>query len=141
VLLGEVIDRHGRRRDLQLKGSGRTPWSRGGDGRSPLGPVLREYIVSEAMHALGVPTTRALAAVSTGERVVRDGLEPGAVLTRVASSHLRVGTCEYFAARQEHDVPAGAGRATPWSATTPTAPTPTTGAGTAGRGHRRRRPG
>jgi uncharacterized protein YdiU (UPF0061 family) len=103
VLLGEVIDRHGRRRDLQLKGSGRTPWSRGGDGRSPLGPVLREYIVSEAMHALGVPTTRALAAVSSGERVYREGPEPGAVLTRVASSHLRVGTCEYFAARQQHD--------------------------------------
>ncbi|MDP5053535.1 MAG: protein adenylyltransferase SelO family protein [Congregibacter sp.] len=76
VLLGEVLDTSGHRYDLQLKGSGRTPWSRGGDGRSPLGPVLREYIVSEAMAALGVPTTRALAAVSTGERVIRDGAQP-----------------------------------------------------------------
>ena len=101
VLLGEVLDTSGHRYDLQLKGSGRTPWSRGGDGRSPLGPVLREYIVSEAMAALGVPTTRALAAVSTGERVIRDGVAPGAVLTRVASSHLRVGTMQYFAARED----------------------------------------
>lgn len=101
VLLGEVMAPDGRRFDLQLKGSGRTPWSRGGDGRSPLGPVLREYLVSEAMAAVGVPTTRALAAVTTGETVVRDGLEPGAVLTRVASSHLRVGTMEYFAARED----------------------------------------
>ncbi|WOJ97773.1 YdiU family protein [Congregibacter brevis] len=101
VLLGEVVDQHQHRYDLQLKGSGRTDWSRGGDGRSPLGPVLREYIVSEAMAALGVPTTRALAAVATGERVMRDGIEPGAVLTRVASSHLRVGTMQYFAARED----------------------------------------
>lgn len=103
VLLGEVVARDGHRYDLQLKGSGRTPWSRGGDGRSPLGPVLREYIVSEAMAALGVPTTRALAAVTTGETVVRDGLEPGAILTRVASSHLRVGTLQFFAARDDRD--------------------------------------
>ncbi len=103
VLLGEVLSTHDRRFDLQLKGSGRTPWSRGGDGRSPLGPVLREYIVSEAMAALGVPTTRALAAVATGETVVRDGLEPGAILTRVASSHLRIGTLQYFAAREDRD--------------------------------------
>lgn len=103
VLLGEVIDRHGRRRDIQLKGSGRTPWSRGGDGRSPLGPVIREYLVSEAMHALGVPTTRALAAVTTGEPVYRNGAEPGAVLTRVAASHIRIGSFEFFAARQEHE--------------------------------------
>ncbi|MFK8040900.1 protein adenylyltransferase SelO [Congregibacter sp.] len=101
VLLGEVVDQHQHRYDLQLKGSGRTDWSRGGDGRSPLGPVLREYIVSEAMASLGVPTTRALAAVTTGERVMRDGVEPGAVLTRVASSHLRVGTMQYFAARED----------------------------------------
>jgi uncharacterized protein YdiU (UPF0061 family) len=103
ILLGEVVDRQGRRRDIQLKGAGRTPWSRGGDGRSPLGPVLREYLVSEAMHAMGVPSTRALAAVSTGERVFREGLEPGAILTRVAASHLRIGSFEYFAARQDHD--------------------------------------
>ena len=101
VLLGEIVAQDGHRYDLQLKGSGRTPWSRGGDGRSPLGPVLREYIVSEAMAALGVPTTRALAAVSTGETVVREGLEPGAILTRVASSHLRVGTLQFFAARED----------------------------------------
>jgi len=103
VLLGEVMDTQGRRRDIQLKGSGRTPWSRGGDGRSPLGPVLREYLVSEGMHALGVPTTRALAAIASGERVMREGIEPGAVFTRVAGSHLRIGTCEYFAARQQFD--------------------------------------
>jgi uncharacterized protein YdiU (UPF0061 family) len=101
ILLGEVVDALGHRYDLQLKGSGQTPWSRGGDGRSPLGPVLREYIVSEAMAALGVPTTRALAAVSTGEQVMRDGFEPGAILTRVASSHLRIGTLQYFAARED----------------------------------------
>jgi len=102
ILLGEVIDLHGRRRDIQLKGSGRTPWSRGGDGRSPLGPVIREYLVSEAMHALGVPTTRALAAVTSGEPVFRSGAEPGAVFTRVAASHIRIGSFEYFAARQDH---------------------------------------
>ncbi len=98
-LLGEVIGDGGERFDIQLKGSGRTPFSRNGDGRATLGPVLREYIVSEAMAALGVPTTRALAAVTTGERVFRDAVLPGAVLTRVASSHLRVGTFQYFAAR------------------------------------------
>ena len=98
-LLGEVIGRDGVRYDIQLKGSGRTPFSRGGDGRAALGPVLREYIVSEAMAALGVPTTRALAAVTTGERVIREGVFPGAVLTRVAASHLRVGTFQYFSAR------------------------------------------
>jgi uncharacterized protein YdiU (UPF0061 family) len=103
ILLGEVIGEDGRRRDLQLKGAGRTPFSRGGDGRAALGPVLREYLVSEAMHALGVPTTRALAAVTTGERVYRDDALPGAILTRVAASHLRVGTFEYFAARRDRE--------------------------------------
>lgn len=98
-LLGELVSRDGQRYDVQLKGSGRTPFSRGGDGRAALGPVLREYIVSEAMAALGVPTTRALAAVTTGERVLRDAVLPGAVLTRVAASHLRVGTFQYFAAQ------------------------------------------
>jgi uncharacterized protein YdiU (UPF0061 family) len=101
LLLGEVIDQHGKRRDVQLKGSGRTPFSRGGDGRSPLGPVLREYLVSEFMAAVGIPTTRALAAVTTGERVVRQLPEPGAVFTRVASSHIRVGTFQFIAARQD----------------------------------------
>jgi uncharacterized protein YdiU (UPF0061 family) len=98
-LLGEVVGRDGRRYDIQLKGSGPTPFSRGGDGRATLGPVLREYVVSEAMAALGVPTTRALAAVTTGERVMRETALPGAVFTRVAASHLRVGTFQYFAAR------------------------------------------
>jgi serine/tyrosine/threonine adenylyltransferase len=98
-LLGEVMGPAGVRYDIQLKGSGPTPFSRGGDGRAALGPVLREYIVSEAMAALGVPTTRALAAVTTGERVFRETALPGAVLTRVAASHLRVGTFQYFAAR------------------------------------------
>src|SRR3954447_16249671 len=101
ILLGEVVGRDGRRRDLQLKGSGRTPFSRGGDGRAALGPVLREYLVSEAMAALGIPTTRALAAVATGELVMREDILPGAVLTRVASSHIRVGTFQYFAARRD----------------------------------------
>jgi uncharacterized protein YdiU (UPF0061 family) len=101
ILLGEVMGRDGVRYDIQLKGSGPTPFSRGGDGRAALGPVLREYIVSEAMGALGVPTTRALAAVTTGERVWREAPLPGAVLTRVAASHLRVGTFEYFAARRD----------------------------------------
>jgi serine/tyrosine/threonine adenylyltransferase len=100
-LLGEVIGRDGVRYDVQLKGSGRTPFSRGGDGRASLGPVLREYIVSEAMAALGVPTTRALAVVTTGEQVFRETALPGAVLTRVAASHIRVGTFEYFAARRD----------------------------------------
>jgi uncharacterized protein YdiU (UPF0061 family) len=99
ILLGEVLDRNGERRDIQLKGSGPTPFSRRGDGRAALGPVLREYLVSEAMHALRIPTTRALAAVLTGERVFRERPLPGAVLTRVASSHLRIGTFQYFAAR------------------------------------------
>ncbi|MEO7716923.1 MAG: protein adenylyltransferase SelO [Capsulimonas sp.] len=97
ILLGEVIDQGGARRDIQLKGAGPTPFSRRGDGRAALGPVLREYIVSEAMAALGVPTTRALAAVTTGERVRRETILPGAVLTRVAASHIRVGTFEFFA--------------------------------------------
>ena len=99
ILLAEACDLTGHRRDIQLKGSGRTPFSRGGDGRAALGPVLREYMVSEAMHALGIPTTRSLAAVTTGEKVVREGWVSGAVLTRVAASHVRVGTFEYFAAR------------------------------------------
>ena len=101
LLLGEVIDRSGTRRDIQLKGSGRTPFSRSGDGRAWLGPVLREYLVSEAMHAMGIPTTRALAAVSTGDPVYRETILPGAVLTRVARSHLRVGTFQYFAHRRD----------------------------------------
>ncbi|MEO0989607.1 MAG: YdiU family protein [Pseudomonadota bacterium] len=100
-LLGEVIDRNGQRRDIQLKGSGQTPYSRMGDGRAWLGPVLREYIVSEAMHGFGIPTTRALAAVATGERVVREAPFPGAVLTRIAASHIRVGTFQFFYARQD----------------------------------------
>ena len=99
LLLGEVIGTDGIRRDIQLKGSGPTPYSRMGDGRAWLGPVLREYVVSEAMHALGIPTTRALAAVTTGEPVYREGALPGAILTRVAASHLRVGTFQVFAAR------------------------------------------
>ena len=99
LLLGEVIDVHGQRRDIALKGSGRTPFSRGGDGKAALGPVLREYLMGEAMHALGVPTTRALAAVTTGEKVRRDGAPPGAVLARVAASHIRVGTFQFFAAQ------------------------------------------
>ncbi|WP_409530016.1 protein adenylyltransferase SelO [Shinella zoogloeoides] len=99
ILLGEVIDRAGKRRDIQLKGAGQTPYSRRGDGRAALGPVLREYIISEAMHALGIPTTRALAAVATGQPVYRDRVLPGAVFTRVASSHIRVGTFQFFAAR------------------------------------------
>jgi uncharacterized protein YdiU (UPF0061 family) len=103
ILLGEVIDRDGVRRDIQLKGSGPTPFSRRGDGRAALGPVLREYIVSEAMFALGIPTTRSLAAVMSGESVVRETMLPGAVLTRVASSHIRVGTFQYFAAREDTD--------------------------------------
>ncbi len=95
LLLGEQLTPTGERYDIQLKGSGRTPYSRGGDGRAALGPMLREYIISEAMHALGIPTTRSLAVVTTGESVIRDTELPGAILTRVASSHLRVGTFEY----------------------------------------------
>lgn len=104
ILLGEIVAPDGARFDLQLKGAGQTPFSRRGDGRAWLGPVLREYVVSEAMAALGLPTTRALAAVTTGESVFRDGFaRPGAVLTRVAASHIRVGTFQYFAARGDVD--------------------------------------
>jgi uncharacterized protein YdiU (UPF0061 family) len=103
ILLGEVVGTDGRRRDIQLKGAGRTPFSRGGDGRAALGPVLREYLVSEAMAAMGIPTTRALAVATTGERVYREQALPGAVLTRVAASHLRVGTFEFFAARGDRE--------------------------------------
>ncbi len=99
VLLGEVIDSAGQRRDIALKGSGRTPFSRGGDGKAAVGPMLREALIGEAMHALGIPTTRALAVVATGEPVLREVPLPGAVLTRVAASHLRVGTFQFFAAR------------------------------------------
>jgi uncharacterized protein YdiU (UPF0061 family) len=103
ILLGEVVDAGGVRRDIQLKGSGPTPFSRRGDGRAALGPVLREYVVSEAMAALGVPTTRALAVVTTGDLVMRETPLPGAILTRVASSHIRIGTFQFFAARQDLD--------------------------------------
>jgi uncharacterized protein YdiU (UPF0061 family) len=103
VLLGEVVDRRGRRRDIALKGSGRTPFSRGGDGKAAVGPMLREVLIGEAMHALGIPTTRALAVVATGEPVMRETVLQGAVLTRVAASHIRVGTFEFFAARGEID--------------------------------------
>ena len=95
LLLGEITDAEGRLRDLHLKGSGRTPFARGGDGRATIGPMLREYVVSEAMHALGIPTTRSLAVVATGRLVRRATLLPGAVLVRVASSHLRVGSFQY----------------------------------------------
>ena len=103
ILLGEIVDRSGIRQDVQLKGSGPTPYSRRADGRAWLGPVLREYLVSEAMHALGIPTTRALAAVTTGEPVYRETALPGAVLTRVARSLIRVGTFQYFYARNDTD--------------------------------------
>jgi serine/tyrosine/threonine adenylyltransferase len=103
ILLGEIVDVDGTRRDIQLKGSGPTPFSRNGDGRAALGPVLREYIISEAMDALGIPTTRSLAVVTTGETVRREMPLPGAVLTRVASSHIRVGTFQFFAARADVD--------------------------------------
>ncbi len=102
LLLGELIDTSGNRRDIQLKGSGRTPFSRGGDGKAAIGPVLREYLMGEAMHALGIPTTRALAAVSTGQPVFRERPLPGAVLTRVAASHIRVGTFQFFASRGDY---------------------------------------
>jgi uncharacterized protein YdiU (UPF0061 family) len=104
-LLGEVLGRTGARYDIQLKGSGRTPFSRGGDGRAALGPVLREYIVSEAMAALGVPTTRTLAAVTTGEWLQRETVLPGAVLTRVAASHLRVGIRRHMHASAQYRIP------------------------------------
>ncbi len=129
ILLGEVIDRNGQRRDIQLKGSGPTPFSRRGDGRAALGPVLREYMISEAMAALGIPTTRALAAVLTGEQIARETYLPGAIFTRVASSHIRVGTFQFFAARGDIDgtraladhviarhYPAAAGSASPYLA-------------------------
>ncbi len=98
LLIGEVIDHHGRRRDIALKGSGRTPFSQRGDGKAAVGPMLREVLIGEAMHALGIPTTRALAVVATGEPVYRERPLPGAILTRVAASHIRVGTFQYFAA-------------------------------------------
>lgn len=103
ILLGEIRDREGVLRDVQLKGSGRTPFSRGGDGRAAIGPMLREYLISEAMHALGIPTTRSLAVVTTGEQVYRTEILPGAILTRVAASHIRVGTFQYFAARGDQE--------------------------------------
>ena len=103
-LLGEFLDGQGRRWDIQLKGSGRTPFSRGGDGKAAVGPMLREYLISEAMAAMGIPTTRALAVVATGETIWRDaGPLPGAVLARVAASHIRVGSFQFFAARGEAD--------------------------------------
>ena len=104
LLLGELTDTSGRIRDLHLKGSGRTPFSRGGDGRAAVGPMLREYVISEAMHALGIPTTRSLAVVATGRDVHRETVQPGAVLARVASSHLRVGTFQYAAATGDVDL-------------------------------------
>ena len=97
LLVGEVVDARGGRRDLHLKGSGRTPFARGGDGKAAVGPMLREYVIGEAMHALGIPTSRALAVVATGERVMRETPLPGAVLARVAASHIRVGTFQYAA--------------------------------------------
>ena len=103
VLLGEHLVNKDQRFDIQFKGSGRTSFSRSGDGRAVLGPMLREYIISEAMHALNIPTTRSLAVVSTGEKVMRENLLPGAILTRVASSHIRVGTFQYIAAKQNLD--------------------------------------
>jgi uncharacterized protein YdiU (UPF0061 family) len=103
ILLGEIVDRHGIRRDLHLKGSGRTPFSRHGDGLCPLGPAIREYLVSEGLYALGVPSSRSLALALTGHTVVRESVSPGAVLTRVASGHVRVGTFQYFAARNDID--------------------------------------
>jgi serine/tyrosine/threonine adenylyltransferase len=101
LLLGEVLDVHGRRRDVHLKGSGRTPFARGGDGKAAVAPMLREYVIGEAMHSLGIPTTRALAVVATGEQIARDTMLPGAVLTRVAASHLRVGTFQYAATQDD----------------------------------------
>jgi uncharacterized protein YdiU (UPF0061 family) len=104
LLLGEVFDADGRRRDVHLKGSGRTPFARGGDGKAAVGPMLREYVLGEAMHALGIPTTRALAVVATGEEVARGALLPGAVLVRVAASHIRVGTFQYAAAHGQPEL-------------------------------------
>lgn len=104
LLLGEVIDVHGRRRDLHMKGSGRTPFARGGDGKAAVGPMLREHVIGEAMYALGIPTTRALAVVATGEQVFRESMLPGAVLTRVAASHLRVGTFQFASATGDDEL-------------------------------------
>ena len=104
LLLGELVDANGTRRDIHLKGSGRTPFARGGDGKAAVGPMLREYVISEAMHALGIPTTRSLAVVATGEQIIRDTPLPGAVLVRVAASHLRVGSFEYAAASGKPDL-------------------------------------
>src|SRR3954469_13768424 len=104
LLLGEVIDVQGYRRDVHLKGSGRTPFARGGDGKAAVGPMLREYLIGEAMHGLGIPTTRALSVVATGERVFRETALPGAVLCRIAASHLRVGTFQYAAATGDRDL-------------------------------------
>ena len=103
VLIGEHLSKDNKRYDIQFKGSGKTAFSRNGDGRAALGPMLREYIISEAIHALKIPTTRSLAVVKTGEKVVRENLLPGAILTRVASSHIRVGTFQYIAAKQNID--------------------------------------
>ncbi len=103
LLLGEVLDRHGQRKDIAFKGSGLTPFSRGGDGKATLSSVLREVIISESMHALGIPTTRSLAAVATGETIRREHAAPAGILTRVAASHLRVGSFEFFAARGDVD--------------------------------------
>src|SRR6185295_3185210 len=104
LLLGECERDHGRRRDIHLKGSGRTPFARGGDGKAAVGPMLREHLVSEAMHALGIPTTRSLAVVATGEDVVRETMLPGAVLVRVAASHIRVGTFAYAALQRDAEL-------------------------------------
>ncbi len=104
VLLGEVVDIEGKHHDLHLKGSGRTPFARGGDGKATLGPMLREFIMAEAIHALGIPTTRALAVATTGEQIMREGMAPRAILTRVASSHLRVGTFEYAVRLQDEEM-------------------------------------
>ena len=101
VLLGEIIAKNGKRYDLQLKGSGQTIFSRQGDGRSPLGPVIREYIISEAMHYLGIPSTRSLSIISTGEVVEREKIEPGGILVRISSSHIRIGTFEFFRAKKD----------------------------------------
>ena len=101
LLLGELVDRTGFRRDLHLKGSGRTPFARGGDGKAAVGPMMREYVISEAMYALGIPTTRSLAVVATGDEIARETLLPGAILVRVAASHLRVGTFQYAAGHED----------------------------------------
>ena len=103
VLMGEHLSKNGDRYDIQFKGSGKTPFSRSGDGRAALGPMFREYIISEAMHDLGVPTTRSLAVVKTGENVIRETHLPGAILTRIAASHIRVGTFQYIAATQKEE--------------------------------------